>query len=96
MDDGVALGVSAVQSPDGGPGVGREVVHHLGQVAGHDAVVGDGGDLKCRDGVVVLLEDRLLHIAVSMVDQALDHSVDLGEGLAWVCWVPLSAEYGQN
>ena len=30
VDDGVALGVAAVECPDGRPGVGGQVVHHLG------------------------------------------------------------------
>ena len=96
MDDGVALGVLAVEAPDGAPRVGAEVVHHLGQVTRHHAVVGDSRDLEGRDLVVVLLKHSLLDLRLGVRHQPLDHGVDLGEGVSGIGGIPLSTEDAED
>ena len=46
MNGGVALSVLSIQDLEGSAGVLTQVVDDLGQVAGHQTVVGDSSYLK--------------------------------------------------
>ena len=92
MDDGVPLPVPAVEAPDGGPGVGGEVVHHLGQVAGHQALVGDGRNLECCQLIVILRENSLADPSVLVLHYPLDEAEDLGVSLSEVGDLSLGTE----
>ena len=84
MYDGVSISVPAVEAPDGRFGVRGEVVHHLGQVAGHQALVGDNRNLECRYLIVVLFENSLPDLTVLVPDQPLYNGVNLRVNLSWV------------
>ena len=96
VEDGVAMGVPAVDGLQSCIQAVRHVVDDLHNVGGHDCVVHDGGDLEGGQFIIVEPGDAGAHSGVGTAGQPLEDSVDLSEVTAGLRGPPLGAEDGED